>query len=125
MPDMLSQTPAERGFRMPAEWGEHAATWIGWPHNRRDWPGKLAAGYWVYAEIVRKIVPGEKVHILVNSESHEALARRYLRRAGAGLAGVSFFHFHTNRSWTRDYGPMFIKRDGPRPEIAIARFEIG
>jgi agmatine deiminase len=107
---------------MPSEWEEHAATWIAWPHNRGDWPGKLAAIHWVYAEIVRKLVPGEKVHILVNSDSHETLARRYLSRAGADLSVVSFFHFPTNRSWTRDYGPMFIKRDSPVPEIAIARF---
>ncbi|MDP6959189.1 MAG: agmatine deiminase family protein [Planctomycetota bacterium] len=47
--------------RMPAEWEPHKATWIGWPHNRSDWPGKIGAIHWVYAEIVRNLVPGEIV----------------------------------------------------------------
>ena len=64
MPDGAS--PASQGFRMPAEWEPHHATWIGWPHNASDWPGKLAPIQWVYGEIVRKLVPGEMVRILVN-----------------------------------------------------------
>src|SRR6266699_1506414 len=52
-------SPAALGFSMPAEWEPHAATWIGWPHNASDWPGKLAAIQWVYGEIVRKLAPGE------------------------------------------------------------------
>jgi hypothetical protein len=47
------------GFRMPAEWEPHQATWIGWPHNRTDWPGKFNAIPWVYGEIVRKLTQGE------------------------------------------------------------------
>ncbi|HVI10444.1 MAG TPA: agmatine deiminase family protein, partial [Candidatus Binatia bacterium] len=27
-------------YRMPAEWEPHAATWLAWPHNHGDWPGK-------------------------------------------------------------------------------------
>ena len=45
---------------MPAEWEAHAATWIAWPHNRDDWPGKMAPIPWVYGEIVRKISPGRE-----------------------------------------------------------------
>ena len=43
------------GFRLPAEWEPHEATWIGWPHNKTDWPGKFAAIPWVYGEIVRHL----------------------------------------------------------------------
>ncbi len=114
--------PASLGFRMPAEWEPHEATWIGWPHNRTDWPGKFAPIPWVYGEIVRKIAPGEIVRILVNSRAHEAQARRVLMRVGVDLKRVEFFRFPSNRGWTRDSGPIFVRRDNPRPEVAIARF---
>ncbi len=107
---------------MPAEWDAHVATWLGWPHNPTDWPGKLDVIHWVYGEIARKIAPGEIVRILVNSRRHEAVARRVLRDAGVPLHRVQFFRFPTNRGWTRDFGPIFVRRGGPRPETAIARF---
>ncbi len=115
-------TPASLGYRMPAEWEPHEATWIGWPHNRTDWPGKLAPIHWVYGEIVRKIVPGELVRILVNSTAHEAQARQVLKSAGVSLGRVQFLRFPTNRGWTRDFGPIFVKRAKPGREVAIARF---
>ena len=110
------------GFRMPAEWEPHEATWIGWPHNRTDWPGKFSTIPWVYAEIVRKLTPGEIVRIIVDSETHEAQARRVLSRAGVDLSRVEFFRFPTNRGWTRDFGPIFVKRDAQQSEVAIVRF---
>jgi agmatine deiminase len=98
------------GFRMPAEWELHEATWIGWPHNRSDWPGKFALIPWVYGEIVRKLAGGEIVRVLVNSGEHEARARRVLRRVGVDSGRVEFFRFPTNRGWTRDFGPLFVRR---------------
>src|SRR5216117_2966933 len=117
-----SASPAALGFRMPAEWEPHHATWIGWPHNAGDWPGKFAPIPWVYGEIVRKLVPGEVVRILVNSAAHERQARRVLERVGVDSARIEFFRLPTNRGWTRDYGPLFVRRERPRPEVAIARF---
>jgi agmatine deiminase len=118
----LGLTPAALGYRLPAEWEPHEATWIGWPHNSSDWPGKFAPIPWVYAEIVRKIAPGEIVRILVNSKAHKEHARRILWRVGADLARVDFFRFPTNRGWTRDFGPMFAKREGPQSDVAIVDF---
>lgn len=114
--------PRESGFRMPAEWEPHEATWLSWPHNRTDWPGKFATIPWVYGEIVRKLAPGEIVRIIVNSPAVEARARRLLERANVDLKRVEFFRFPTDRGWTRDFGPMFVRRDGTRSEIAIVRF---
>lgn len=107
---------------MPAEWAPHEATWIGWPHNRTDWPGKFATIPWVYGEIVKKLAPGEIVRIIVNSKEHEARAKRVLSTVGVDLSRVEFFLFPTNRGWTRDFGPMFVKRNGRRDEVAIVRF---
>ena len=107
---------------MPAEWERHHATWIGWPHNASDWPGRLGPIPWVYAEIVRKLAPGEIVRILVNSGPHQRKARSVLERAGVDLGRVEFFRFPTNRGWTRDFGPLFVRRPSPRADVAIARF---
>ena len=51
----IAATPAQQGYRMPAEWENHEATWIAWPHNANDWPDRFAPIPWVYAEIVRKL----------------------------------------------------------------------
>jgi len=116
-------TPAELGFRMPAEWERHEATWLGWPHNATDWPGKLDTIRWVYGEFARKITPGETVRILVNGRAEQHLARAYLLRAGVDLAKVEFVVHPTNRGWTRDSGPIFVKRGrGGKAETAIVHF---
>jgi len=107
---------------MPAEWERHHATWIGWPHNKSDWPGRFGPIPWVYTEIVRKLAPAEIVRILVNSSAHEGAARRALKSAGVSLDRVEFFRFPTNRGWTRDFGPLFVRRSGSSGELAIARF---
>jgi agmatine deiminase len=103
-------TPAALGFSMPAEWEPHEATWLAWPHNPTDWPDKLDTIRWVYAEIVRKISAGEAVRILVNSPAAEKQARRTLARAGADAGRVEFLVHPTDRGWTRDSGPIFVRR---------------
>ena len=115
-------SPAALGFSMPAEWEKHEATWIGWPHNPTDWPGKLEPIQWVYGEIVRKISAGEVIRILVNSSADEERIRGILKLVGARANRVQFFRFPTNRGWTRDFGPIFLRRDRPKKELAIARF---
>ncbi len=109
-------------FIFPAEWEPHAATWLGWPHNRTDWPGKFVPIPWVYGEIVRKLVAGERVRILVKNTAHEAQATHILRRVGVDLTRVDFFTIPSNRGWTRDFGPIFIRSPHPEPRLAIAHF---
>ncbi len=123
-------TPAALGFRIPAEWEPHEATWIGWPHNLTDWPGKFAPIPWVYAEIVKRLVAGEMVRVLATPKV-EAGARKVMGRAGIDLERVEFFNWPTNRGWTRDFGPFFVRRHGfvrhdgeqrSAGELAISRF---
>ena len=106
---------------MPAEWERHEATWIGWPHNLSDWPGKFGPIPWVYAEIVRRICDGEIVRILVESKAHESKARGVLHRAGVDISRVEFFRVPTDRGWTRDSGPIFVRPTG-ETGTAVARF---
>lgn len=98
------------------------ATWLGWPHNASDWPGKMASIHWVYGEICRKLATGEQVCILIHSKRHEDRARCFLSRAGANLSKIEFFLIPTDRGWTRDFGPIFVTRNYPDSEVAIARF---
>ena len=73
-PSTNASTPAAPGCAMPAEWERHEATWLAWPHNMADWPGKMEAVRWVYGEMVRKISPAEIVRILVRHKAEEKLA---------------------------------------------------
>jgi len=93
---------------MPAEWEPHEATWLAWPHEASDWPGKFAPIPWVYGEILRHLSRVEKVRILIADQDAEQKARKVLQKSGAEMAAVEFFHASTNRSWTRDYCPIFV-----------------
>jgi agmatine deiminase len=94
---------------MPAEWEPHEATWLAWPHERTDWPGKFPPIQWVYGDFVRKLSRVERVRILVEDSQAERQARRVLAKSGAEMRAVEFFRVPTNRSWTRDFAPIFVK----------------
>ena len=98
---------------MPAEWEPHAATWIAWPHNRDDWPGKFAPIPWVYTEIVRQLSRGEMVHIVVDSGAMKRRVAARLDAVGVDLDRIRFFKAATDRVWLRDSGPTFVVRDEP------------
>jgi agmatine deiminase len=119
---MASSAPAAQGFAMPAEWGPHDATWLAWPHNVRDWPGKFAPIPWVFAEIVRHVSRGELVRLLVQDAAHERKVRAILERAGVPPGPVELRRFPTDRIWCRDMGPIWVARGGDAPAKAIARF---
>jgi agmatine deiminase len=109
-PPAPGETPAALGYRMPAEWEPHEATWLAWPHERTDWPDKFAPIPWTYADIVRHLARVERVRILVQDRAEERQARRILQKSGAELAAVQFFVAPTNRGWTRDFGTIFVKK---------------
>ncbi|MGH9569737.1 MAG: agmatine deiminase family protein, partial [Candidatus Angelobacter sp.] len=73
--------PRSLGYLMPAEWERHHSTWIAWPHNRSDWPGKFPAIPWVYAEIVRHLRRVEEVNLIVRTAAEKAQARAVLARS--------------------------------------------
>lgn len=103
-----TEKPASLGYRMPAEWEPHEATWIAWPHNREDWPGKFAPIPWVYTEIVRLLSRSEQVNIFIKGRKRESRAAELLDSAGVDLANVAFVQAQTDRVWTRDSGPTFV-----------------
>ncbi|MCX7624936.1 MAG: agmatine deiminase family protein [Candidatus Sumerlaeaceae bacterium] len=100
--------PARNGYHMPAEWEPHTATWLAWPHNVHDWPGKFHPIPWVFAEVVKYLSASEEVKIIVRDARHEARVRRILEKADAWRGTIDFFHARTNRCWTRDFLPTFV-----------------
>ena len=122
MPFNAEKAPRFLGYRMPAEWEPHEATWLAWPHNPEDWPGKFQPIPWVYAEIVRLLAARERVHILVDDLKSEARARSILARAVANLDQVSFHAWPTDRVWTRDSGPIFVRNAEGRVAVTNWRF---
>jgi len=104
-----TKTPRQLGYVMPAEWEPHEATWLAWPHNPEDWPGKFAAIPWLYAEIVRLLTARERVELIVEDAAMERRVKSMLMRAHANLDQVCFHRWPTDRGWLRDSGPIFVR----------------
>ena len=104
-----TSSPHDLGYRMPAEWEPHAATWLSWPHNEESWPGRFETVEPVYAAMVRAIAASETVHINVNDAAMEQRAERFLADAGA-RGEIRFHHVPTNDAWCRDHGAIFVVR---------------
>jgi agmatine deiminase len=104
-----SVTPRSLGYRMPAEWEPHAATWLAWPHNAADWPGRFHPIPWVYCDIIRHLTRVEDVHLLVENEAAQQRAQAMLAKTDARLGRVHFHQWPTDRVWMRDSGPIFVK----------------
>jgi agmatine deiminase len=95
-------------LRMPAEWAPHEATWLAWPHEKSDWPGKFAPIPWLYGDIVRHLSQVERVRILVESAEAREQARKVLVKSGAQLQAVDFYLCPSDRSWVRDTMAIFV-----------------
>ena len=121
MSAVLRRCSAPLGFRMPAEWEQHVATWMVWPHNRADWEVKTNAVEWCYVEIIRHLVPHERVALICQSEVVRDRAEARLERVGVERSAYDTYCIQTNRSWIRDFGPLFITstEDAARP-VAIS-----
>jgi agmatine deiminase len=101
-------TPNALGYRMPAEWEPHAATWLSWPRNKKSWPGHFEPIPGVWAELAATLAQSEPVHICAGGDDVMAEARRLVGH----LANVTLHDIPTNDAWMRDHGPMFLV--GPR-----------
>jgi agmatine deiminase len=103
-----SSIPREQGYYFPAEFSKHTATWLSWPHKEASWPGKIESVYPVYAQFIKLVAEGERVHINVVDEKMKQQALGHLQKAGADLGNVQFFLHPTNDAWCRDHGPAFL-----------------
>jgi agmatine deiminase len=101
-------TPAQLGFRMPAEWEPQEAVWLSWPHKKSSWPGLWRNIPATFAGFVAEISHREIVRINCAAEL-QPRARRLCERAGATMVRVEFYDHPTNDAWCRDHGPIFVK----------------
>jgi agmatine deiminase len=123
---MSSQNPAALGYRMPAEWEPHTATWLSWPRREGiSFPDSFDRVLPALRAMVEALIQSEKVCINVCNSAHEAEARRVLR--GLPMERISFHSIPTNEPWCRDHGPIFLTRDerwsrlAPEPGHAVRR----
>jgi agmatine deiminase len=119
-----SAIPPNVTLRMPAEWEPHEATWLGWPHEVTDWPGKFSPIPWAFAEIVRHLAAVERVYLIVEDRAAETRARATLEKTGAALDAITFFHIPTDRGWMRDSGPIAVHATrgvipNPSPTLSV------
>ena len=106
--------PAELGFRMPAEWHEHRATWVAWPHNQETWPVNLEPAQNEFVRLVETIAREETVCVIA---SDQALAQASDRLSH--LKNIELFDISTNDAWIRDYGPTFVVNETAREIAAV------
>ncbi len=105
---MQSKTPKELGFYFPAEFAQHEATWISFPHKEASWPGKINTIFPNYSAFVKEIALSEKVRVNVNDEAMKSFAINHFEKAGVDMKQVEFFIHPTNDAWCRDHGPAFL-----------------
>jgi agmatine deiminase len=122
----IAAGPAAAGFRWPAEWEPHAATWLSWPHNLDTWPGRLEQAERAFVEIVAALSPHEEVRINVVGDRMEDRVRARLAARGVEVdRAVRFFQIPTDDAWVRDHGPIFVVGEGPPGEREVALHDFG
>jgi agmatine deiminase len=113
--------PAAQGYRMPAEWEPHAATWLSWPRREGiSFPDSYEAVMPVFVQMVDALRESEPVRINVNDPDHEQQVRWLLK--DIDTCHVEYFHIPTNEPWCRDHGPIFLKRDRD-PQLAVVDWD--
>jgi len=116
-------TPTALGYRMPAEWEPHAATWLAWPHNTVTWPHQLAQVQDLFLRMIAALHEHETVHLLVHDTATAAGVREQLRRAGVMPARVVLHEHPTADAWLRDSGPIFLTATGTSQPVAISDWQ--
>jgi agmatine deiminase len=115
--DALVKTPAQLGYRMPAEWEPQAATWLSWPRREGiSFPGSFDSVLPTLRAMVEALIQSEPVSINVCHDAHQAEARGVLD--GLAMDRITFHQIPTNEPWCRDHGPVFLTREA-EPRLAV------
>ena len=111
-------TPRSLGYRMPAEWEIHEATWLSWPHaDGQSFPDSYERVVPTLVKMAAVLAESEILRINVSTPEQEHEVRGYLTKA-APMERVEFHHNPTNEPWCRDHGPIFVTRkDAPKSLI--------
>jgi agmatine deiminase len=101
-------TPRELGYSFPAEWENHKATWLSYPHNEASWPGKIHTIFPRYHQFIRELAKGELVNINVTDREMQERVFNALTGAGVNMQNIRLHLLPTNDAWCRDHGPAFL-----------------
>ena len=114
-------TPKAEGYSFPAEWSEHRATWLSYPHDDSySWPGTLSNIFPFYNQFIRELSKGEEVCINVRDEALRDKVTAELRKIDVDLSRIKLLIHPTNDAWCRDHGPAFLVRPGAAlPKVIV------
>lgn len=116
----MNATPAQLGYRWPAEWEPQASVWLSWPRNPATWPDHFEPVPAEFAQFVRLLAEYEPVNILAGGREIIEQARPLV----GGLNNVTLHDIATNDAWCRDHGPTFLSASvSPSPPPALIDWE--
>jgi len=117
----VAATPLSLGYRMPAEWEQHEATWISWPdRNGQSFPESYDRVVPALIGMAAALAESEILRINISSPEQEREVRTLLAPV-VPMERVEIFDIPTNEPWCRDHGPIFVKRSVP-PTLAVNDF---
>ena len=100
----LDSCPRKDGFRMPAEFEEHAGTYIIWPERTDNWRNGAKPAQKVFTEVAKTIGKYEPVTVVVSD-------RQYQNARGMLADYVRVVEMSNDDSWIRDCGATFVIND--------------
>lgn len=100
--------PKEEGFKFPAEWLQHRATWLSFPWNVETWETRLPKIYPSYLKFIKEISEVEQVNINVGNNQVKSIIQDKLDLLNMEQNNIVLHDFPTNDSWCRDHGPSFV-----------------
>jgi agmatine deiminase len=116
--------PYSLGYRMPAEWEPHAATWLAWPHNAETWPDQLPQVQAIYLQLIEALQDSETIHLLVNDAPTAVHVRALLAQRGRQSPQVVLHTYPTVDAWLRDSGPIFVTSAvTPKTPLAVVDWQ--
>jgi len=120
---MQQTTPRQLGYRFPAEWEPHTATWLSYPHNENSWPDKIETIFPYYHQFIKTIAQKETVHINCVDEAMIHSVKRALLEIGTDMNMVILHNHPTNDAWCRDHGPAFLVNANAKQKKVVVNWE--
>lgn len=115
-------TPKESGYRFPAEWEKHVATWLTYPHNEASFPGTMDKIYSSYLRFVKAITQSELVRINIPDETYKQQFIQQLQEHQIDDSKVEIFIHPSDDVWCRDHGPCFVVNEKAAQKKAVVNW---
>ena len=100
----LDSCPKADGYRMPAEFEEHAGTYMIWPERPDNWRNGAKPAQKVFTEVANTIGKYEPITVCVSDE-------QYQNARGMLADYVRVVEMSNDDSWIRDCGATFVIND--------------